>query len=108
MTTIQNVKGDFYPTCGEIVMNMAAGIRHSTAMLAFDRDVNAAIVDPILIIGVRQELALDQHEAAANFGESINVFSRYENGRTDPPLAMVKLFKVPGRHPEPLSEVQIA
>jgi HTH-type transcriptional regulator/antitoxin MqsA len=32
-TTIEAVTGDFCPACGEVVMDMAVGIRHSAAML---------------------------------------------------------------------------
>ncbi|MBV2235514.1 MAG: type II toxin-antitoxin system MqsA family antitoxin [Sterolibacterium sp.] len=35
-------------------------------------------------------------------------FSRYENGKTKPPLALVKLFRLLDRHPELLSEVKTA
>lgn len=108
MTTIQNVKSDFYPTCSEVVTDMAAGIRNSAAMLAFNKEVNTAIVDPAFIAGVRRKQALDQREATEIFGGSINAFSRYENSKTKPPLALVKLLKMLDRHPGLLNEVQTA
>ncbi|MES2663686.1 MAG: type II toxin-antitoxin system MqsA family antitoxin, partial [Pseudomonadota bacterium] len=40
------------------------------------------------------------------FGGGVNAFSRYENGKTKPPLALVKLFQVLDRHPELLNEVR--
>ena len=40
------------------------------------------------------------------FGGGVNAFSRYENGKTKPPLALVKLLKVLDRHPDLLSEVR--
>ena len=43
-----------------------------------------------------------------NFGGGINAFSRYENGKTKPPLALVRLLKVLERHPELLNEVRSA
>ena len=52
------------------------------------------IVDPQFIAGVRKKLKLDQREAAALFGSGVNAFSRYENGKAKPPLALVKLFKL--------------
>jgi HTH-type transcriptional regulator / antitoxin MqsA len=107
-TTIPAVEGDFCPACGEAVMDMAAGIRHSAAMLEFNKQVNASIVDPAFIVSVRKKLALDQREAAEIFGGGINAFSRYENGKTKPPLALVKLLKVLDRHPELLNEVRMA
>ena len=77
-------------------------------MRAFNRQVNASIVDPDFIASVRKKLALDQREAAEIFGGGINAFSRYENGKTKPPLALVKLLKVLDRHPELLNEVRTA
>ena len=37
-----------------------------------------------------------------------SAFSRYENGKTEPPLALVKLLKLLDRHPELLNEVRTA
>ena len=71
-------------------------------------DLNAAMVDPQFIAQVRKKLALDQREAAEIFGGGINAFSRYENGKTKPPLALVKLLKVLDRHPDLLAEVKAA
>jgi HTH-type transcriptional regulator/antitoxin MqsA len=107
-TMIPSVTGDFCPACSEVVMDMAEGVRHSAAMLAFNKQVNAAIVDPAFIANVRKKLALDQREAAEIFGGGINAFSRYETGKTKPPLALVKLLRVLDRHPELLNEIRAA
>jgi HTH-type transcriptional regulator/antitoxin MqsA len=77
-------------------------------MQAFSKQVNAAIVDPAFIVKVRKKLSLDQREAAEIFGGGVNAFSRYENGKTKPPLALVKLLKVLDRHPELLDEIKVA
>jgi len=74
----------------------------------FNKQVNAAIVDPSFISGVRKKLELDQREAAEIFGGGVNAFSRYENGKTKPPLALVKLLKLLDRHPDLLEEVRAA
>jgi HTH-type transcriptional regulator / antitoxin MqsA len=105
-TTIEAVSGDFCPACGEVVMDMVEGTRHSATMLAFNKQVNAAIVDPGFIATVRKKLALDQREAAEIFGGGVNAFSRYETGKTKPPLALVKLLKVLDRHPDLLNEIR--
>ena len=47
-------------------------------------------------------------EAGEIFGGGVNAFSRYENGKTKPPVALVKLLKVLDRHPELLGEVRAA
>ena len=107
-TAIPDVVGDYCPACGESVLDAAESARVSAAMLAFNRQVNASIVDPAFIASVRKKLALDQREAAEIFGGGINAFSRYENGKTKPPLALVKLLKVLDRHPELLNEIRAA
>lgn len=107
-TLIPEVTGDFCPACGETVLDRAEGMRSSAAMLAFNKQVNASIVDPEFIATVRKKLALDQREAAEIFGGGINAFSRYETGKTKPPLSLVKLFQVLNRHPDLLDEIRMA
>ena len=105
-TTISMVRGDFCPACGESVLDAVESARVSKSMLEFNKQVNAATVDPGFIASVRKKLALDQREAAELFGGGVNAFSRYENGKTRPPLALVKLLKVLDRHPDLMSEVR--
>jgi HTH-type transcriptional regulator/antitoxin MqsA len=50
-------------------------------------------------------LCLAGPELSAKSGNSL---SRYENGKTMPPLALVKLLKVLDRHPDLLDEVKVA
>lgn len=105
-TVIAAVTGDFCPACAESILDAAESNRVMREMQAFSKQVNAAIVDPAFITNVRKKLDLDQREAAEIFGGGINAFSRYENGKTKPPLALVKLFKLLDRHPDLLSEVR--
>jgi HTH-type transcriptional regulator/antitoxin MqsA len=98
--------GDHCPACREVVLDHEHGDRYSELVGAFQRQVNAAYVDPAFIAKVRKKLRLDQREAADIFGGGVNAFSRYENGKTKPPLALVKLLKVLDRHPELLKEVR--
>lgn len=107
-TTIPNVTGDFCPACAEVVLDLAEAERFGTAVHAFNKQVNAAIIDPRFIADVRKKLDLGQREAAEIFGGGVNAFSRYENGKTKPPLALVKLLKVLDRHPELLKEIRAA
>jgi HTH-type transcriptional regulator/antitoxin MqsA len=106
-TAIPAVTGDFCPACGECVLDSAESARVSSLMTGFNKQVNASIVDPGFIAAVRKKLALDQREAAEIFGGGINAFSRYENGKTKPPLALIKLLKVLDRHPELLNEIRM-
>lgn len=105
-TVIPQVTGDFCPACDESVLDAAESRRTMQLMLAFNKQINASIVDPGFITSVRKKLDLDQREAAEIFGGGVNAFSRYENGKTKPPLALVKLLKVLDRHPELLPEVR--
>jgi HTH-type transcriptional regulator/antitoxin MqsA len=107
-TTIPAVTGDFCPACGEVILNREHGDRYSELLGQFQRQVNAAYFDPDNIAKVRKKLAFDQREAAEIFGGGVNAFSRYENGKTKPPLALVKLLKVIDRHPDLLAEVKSA
>lgn len=107
-TNIAAVTGDFCPACGESLLDPGESDRVMSEMRAFSRQINAAIVDPDFIAEVRKKLALDQREAAEIFGGGVNAFSRYENGKTKPPLALIKLLKLLDRHPELLSEVKTA
>lgn len=107
-TSIPAVTGDFCPACGEIVLDREHGDRYSDLIWQFRRQVNAASVDPVFIASIRKKLNLDQREAAELFGGGVNAFSRYENGRTKPPLALVQLFRLLDRHPDLLNEVRSA
>ncbi len=107
-TLIPAVRGDFCPSCAEVVLDIPDAERYSAAIDVFHKQVNAAIVDPDFIVRVRKKLALDQREAAEIFGGGVNAFSRYEHGKIKPPLALVKLLKVLDRHPDLLSEIRTA
>lgn len=105
-TMIPAVTGEFCPACGEVVLNREHGDRYSEMIGVFQRQVNSAFVDPGDITRVRRKLDLDQRQAAELFGGGVNAFSRYENGKTKPPLALVKLFKLLDRHPDLLDELR--
>lgn len=107
-TVLTAVTGDFCHACDESILDAAESRRTMDLMLAFNKQVNASIVDPGFIASVRKKLALDQREAAEIFGGGANAFSRYENGKTKPSLALVKLLKVLDRHPDLLNEVRAA
>ena len=107
-TTVLKTTGDFCPACGESIHDKEDSDRVMREMRAFAQQVNAAIVDPAFIVKVRKKLALDQRQAAEIFGGGVNAFSRYENGKTKPPLALVKLLKVLDQHPELLDEINSA
>ncbi|HKI73697.1 MAG TPA: type II TA system antitoxin MqsA family protein [Pseudomonadales bacterium] len=105
-TVIPAVAGQFCAACGEAVLDAVESQRVSRTMMVFNKEVNASIVAPDFVSKVRKKLALDQRQAAEIFGGGVNAFSRYETGKTKPPLALVKLLKVLDRHPELLEEIR--
>ena len=105
-TTIKKIKGLFCSACHEAVLDAKNGDRFAAELRAFQTQVNAQYVDPHYIAKVRKKLALDQREAAAIFGGGVNAFSRYETGRTKPPLALIKLLQLLERHPKLLNELR--
>ena len=107
-TILPQVTGDFCPACDESILDASESRRTMELMSAFSKEVNASFVDPDFIASVRKKLDLDQREAGEIFGGGVNAFSRYENGKTKPPVALVKLLKVLDRHPELLGEVKAA
>lgn len=107
-TLIPSVTADFCPACDESLTDMKETGRVMRAMDAFDKKINASLVDPDLISRIRKKLALDQRQAAELFGGGVNAFSRYETGKAVPPVALVKLLKILDRHPDLLDEVRAA
>jgi HTH-type transcriptional regulator/antitoxin MqsA len=105
-TVIPNVTGNYCPACGEGVLDGEESARVSATALAFNKQVNASRVDPAFIVKVRKKLELDQKQASELFGGGVNAFSRYETGKTKPPLALVQLLKLLDRHPEQLEELR--
>jgi HTH-type transcriptional regulator / antitoxin MqsA len=105
-TWITAVTGDFCPACDEVILAREQGDRYSDLLGQFQRQVNAAYVDPAYIVNMRKKLDLDQRQAAELFGGGVNAFSRYETGKTKPPLALVKLLKLLDKHPELLNEIR--
>lgn len=107
LTTIRKVTGRYCdnPDCQEVVMEMEESIRTSQEMLAFNKKVNANLTPIDLLANVRQRFKLTQQQAAKVFGGGANAFSRYESGKTKPPLALVKLFRILDKHPELFQEV---
>ncbi|GAA0765569.1 hypothetical protein GCM10009107_52830 [Ideonella azotifigens] len=88
------------------MLDRGADDRYGALTAQFRQQVNAAYVSPTYIAQVRKKLELGQREAGELFGGGINAFSRYERGKTRPPLALVQLLKILDRHPDLLDEVR--
>lgn len=105
---VPELSGMYCPACGEIFLDMTEGRRYSAAIREFMKSVNAELADPDFVLAVRKKLQLDQREAGKLFGGGVNAFSRYETGKTKPPLALVQLLRLLDKHPELLEEVRQA
>ena len=67
-TVIPAVTAEFCPACDESIMDLPETDRVMREMQNFNKQVNAAIVDPEFIVSVRRKLHLGQREAAELFG----------------------------------------
>lgn len=106
-TVIKAVKGQYCdnPKCKEVVMEMGESVRTSREMLEFNKSVNAKLAPIDLLPSVRKRFNLTQQQAAKVFGGGANAFSRYESGKTKPPVSLVQLFKVLEKHPDLFEEI---
>ena len=106
-TVLRAVKGRFCDNrkCREVVLDKNESARTSRGMLEFNKKVNAELTPIDLLTQVREQFKLTQQQAAKVFGGGPNAFSRYESGKTKPPVALVKLFKVLRKHPDLFKEV---
>lgn len=100
------VEGEYCSTCGEGASGGETAHVIGADLKVSGKQTVPTIVDPSFISSVRKKLDLDQREAAELFGGGVNAFSRYENGKTKPPLSLVKLLQVLDRHPCLLAEIR--
>lgn len=109
-TVLRAVKGRFCDNrkCREVVMDKDESARTSREMLEFNKRVNAELTPIDLLTQVREQFKLTQQQAAKVFGGGPNAFSRYESGKTKPPVALVKLFQVLNKHPDLFEEIDEA
>jgi len=105
-TLLVGIPGDYCPNCGDSIHTYDDCKIFDEAVLAFKKEVNAAIVEPKFIVETRKKLKLDQRQAAEIFGGGANAFSRYETGKTRPSLALVQLLRILSKHPELLQELK--
>lgn len=105
-TILREVTGEWCPTCEKALLDIDESNRISQVMTEFNRQVNAKLFSPQEIAAVRERLRLTQQEAANLFGGGINAFSRYENGKTKPPVALVKLLRLLDKYPDLLGELR--
>lgn len=106
-TIIPNVEGEHCPECGETFLTPGSARLMEEYKDRFDKEITESLgISPQFIRQVRKKLNLGQQEAGSIFGGGVNAFSRYERGKTPPPVSLVKLLRVLDAHPELLPLVQ--
>lgn len=102
--TVENLSGEFCPACGEGVWDSESNQRLDEAQTALMNAVRTEVSADIRRI--RKSLKLTQAELARNFGLGPLAFSRYERGKTQPPILLVKVLWLLKKHPGLLAELR--
>ncbi len=102
--TLNAMRGDFCPNCGEGFWDEESYGRYIEAQADLLRAAKGDM--SVDIRRIRKNLKLTQAEAGRAFGIGKVAFSRYERGKTRPPAPLVKLLKLVQRHPDLLSEIR--
>ena len=102
-TTIPDVVAEDCSGCNEVMFTQGEHEHYGELIRAFRQQVDDA--EPADIRDMRKRLGLTQRKADEMFGEGGGDFARYESGKEKPPLALLKLLKILGKHPELLDEV---
>ena len=103
-TTIPEVLADCCAGCNEVIFTLGEHEHYGELIKTFRRQVDEA--GPVDIRNMRKALGLTQRRADAMFGEEEGEFARYEAGKAEAPVALVKLLGLLGRHPQLLDEVR--
>jgi HTH-type transcriptional regulator/antitoxin MqsA len=102
--TVENLSGEFCPACGEGIWDSESNQRLDEAQTALMNTTRSEVSANIRRI--RKSLNLTQAELAKNFGLGPLAFSRYERGKTQPPLLLVKVLSLLEKHPGLLEELR--
>jgi len=100
---VEKIGGEFCPNCGEGVLD-SEGYRRLTDA---QRNLVNAVRDETGsdIRRIRKSLKLTQAKLAANLGLGKLALSRYEQGKTQPSVPLVKLLRLIEKHPNLLDEL---
>jgi len=104
IVTIQNLRGEFCQDCGEGVWDAESNRRLDEAQTALINAVRAEMSANIRRI--RKSLKLTQAKLAENFGLGPLALSRYERGKTPPPVLLVKVLHLLEKYPNLFEELR--
>ncbi|MEW6349407.1 MAG: type II TA system antitoxin MqsA family protein [Thermodesulfobacteriota bacterium] len=102
--TVRNLMGQFCPKCDEGVWDTESNRRLDEAQSRLIDDVRRETSTDIRRI--RKALKLTQAQLAERLGLGKLAFSRYERGKTQPSVAVVKLLRLIVNHPDLWDELQ--
>ena len=103
-TTIPDVVTEYCTGCNEVLFTQGEHDHYGELIREFRSQVDAA--RPAEIRAMRKALGLTRHKADEMFAETEGEFARYESGEAEAPVALVKLLRLLGRHPQLLDEVR--
>lgn len=102
--SVKGLSGRRCVECGEVYFDVPSQTRYaqaSDAAVLEQRDATQRELSR-----TRKKLRLTQQQAAELTGGGHNAFSRYERGEVKASPAVINLFKLLGKHPELLGEIQ--
>ena len=103
-TTIPDVVVEHCARCKEVVFAQGEHDHYGELVAAFRKKVGAEELKTIR--AMRKALGLTRHRADQLLGDDDGDFARYEAGEAHAPVALVKLLRLLGKHPELLDEVR--
>ncbi len=103
-TAIPDVVVEHCAGCKEVMFAAGEHDHYGELVAAFRKQVDAEELKTIR--AMRKQLGLTQQKADELFGDEVGDFARFESGEAHAPLALVKLLRLLGKHPELLDEVR--
>lgn len=103
-TTIPEVVVEHCAGCKEVLFAQGEHDHYGELVAAFRKQVDAQALKTIRAL--RKQLGLTRQKADEMFGDEVGDFARYEAGEAHAPVALVKLLRLVGKHPELLDEVR--
>ncbi len=102
-TSIADVVVEHCAGCKEVMFAQGEHDHYGELVAAFRKQVDADELKTIR--AMRKRLGLTRQRADDLFGDEAGDFARYEAGEGHAPVALVKLLRLLGKHPELLDAV---
>ncbi|GAB3378890.1 type II toxin-antitoxin system MqsA family antitoxin [Massilia agri] len=103
-TTIADVVVEHCAGCKEVMFARGEDEHYGELIKAFRKQVDAEELKTIR--AMRKALGLTRQKADELLGDEAGDFARYEAGEAHAPVALVKLLRLLGKHPELLDAVR--